>query len=191
MAEEPMLFKENRNKGIGAMILVSVLTLLLLCTVVYGFYLIVHNHKVSRAGEETGSTEDWGESTERINSKNEDGSEDGESVFLIKGNIHRANRYEKVDRLSYTSKVKYRQSDLELLNSDGLRLTRNEIYARHGRMFNDQILQDYFNNQDWYSPQYAPDHFDDDMLNQIEQYNMELIRGFEINHGTNAAETDN
>lgn len=186
-----MLFKENRKKGIGAMILVSVLTLLLLCTVVYGFYLIVHNHKVSRAGGETGSTEDWGESTERINSKHEDSSEDGESVFLIKGNIHRANRYEKVDRLSYTSTVKYRQSDLELLNSDGLRLTRNEIYARHGRMFNDQILQDYFNNQDWYSPQYAPDHFDEDMLNHIEKYNMELIRGFEINNGTNAAETDN
>ena len=96
-----------------------------------------------------------------------------------------------MDRLSYTSTVKYRQSDLELLNSDGLRLTRNEIYARHGRMFNDQILQDYFNNQDWYSPQYAPDHFDEDMLNHIEKYNMELIRGFEINNGTNAAETAN
>ncbi len=186
-----MLFKENRKKGIGAMILVTGLTILLLCTVVYGFYLIVHNHKVSNASGETGSTEDWGESTEKIDSVADGASGEEDRIFLIKGNIHRANRYEKVDRLSYTSTVKYRQSDLELLDSDGLRLTRNEIYARHGRMFNDQTLQDYFNNQDWYSPQYAPDHFNDDLLNVVEKYNMELIHAFEINNGTNEAEIGN
>ena len=53
-------------------------------------------------------------------------------------------------------------------------------------MFNDQTLQDYFNDQDWYRPQYAPDHFDESILNDVEAYNMDLIHSYEINNGMNA-----
>ena len=104
--------------------------------------------------------------------------EDGK-VYLIKGNEKSSNRYEKADHLSYTTTIKYTEQDLSLLDSYGLKITRNEIYARHGRMFNDQELQEYFQRQKWYVPQTASNDFDSSSLNEVEKYNVELIRTYE------------
>lgn len=102
-----------------------------------------------------------------------------EKVYLIKGNEKSSNRYEKADHLSYTTTIKYTAQDLSLLDSYGLKITRNEIYARHGRMFNDQELQEYFQRQKWYVPQTASNDFDSSCLNEVEKYNVELIRTYE------------
>ena len=180
-----MLFQGDRKKGIEAMAVVSLAAVAILCGAVFCFHLIVQQNRLSSSGEKAAAnTKDWGESTEKISTESK--RIEGEEIFLIKGDIHRSNRYEKVDRLSYTSTAFYTEEDLRLLDSDGLRVTRNEIYARHGRMFNDQTLQDYFNDQDWYRPQYAPDHFDESILNDVEAYNMDLIHSYEINNGMNA-----
>ena len=71
-------------------------------------------------------------------------SEADARVYLIQGNEKSSNRYEKADHLSYTTVTKYTLQDLSILDSYGLKITRNEIFARHGRMFNDQELQEYF-----------------------------------------------
>ena len=74
------------------------------------------------------------------------------------------------------------QSYFEELTDDELRLARNEILARHGRMFKDQQLQDYFNSKSWYEPQYSPDEFDlmmEEILNQWEKANIEIIKQVE------------
>jgi len=42
-------------------------------------------------------------------------------------------------------------SDLRGLTKEELRLARNEIYARYGRQFNDESLQNFFNAQPWYA----------------------------------------
>lgn len=105
-------------------------------------------------------------------------SED-EKVYLIKGDEKSSNRYEKADHLSYTTTIKYTAQDLSLLDSYGLKITRNEIYARHGRMFNDQELQEYFQRQKWYVPQTASNDFDSSCLNEVEKYNIELILTYE------------
>lgn len=54
---------------------------------------------------------------------------------------------------------------------------RNEIYARHGRMFSDPSLQDYFNSKTWYNPQYSPSEFDSmpSPLSDIERKNSDLM----------------
>lgn len=180
-----MLYHGNRKNEIKALVIVSFAAVLLLCGVVFCFHLIV---KTGRAASE--NTEEaipiGEEKTEEIEVKGSDGTSEQDRIVLIKGDIHRANRYEKVDRLSYTSTVKYTKEALSLLDEDGFRLTRNEIYARHGRMFNDQILQNYFNEQSWYTPMYAPDNFNEDLLNDIEKYNVEMIHLYEINKGMNA-----
>ena len=80
-------------------------------------------------------------------------SEADARVYLIQGNEKSSNRYEKADHLSYTTVTKYTLQDLSILDSYGLKITRNEIFARHGRMFNDQELQEYFKRQQWYVPQ--------------------------------------
>lgn len=60
-----------------------------------------------------------------------------------------------------------------------LRLARNEIYARNGRMFDAEDLQTYFCSKDWYDPQIGPKEFTDDMLSKIERDNLKLIQEME------------
>ena len=79
--------------------------------------------------------------------------------------------------------MRYTEEELSRLDSYGLCITRNEIYARHGRMFSDQNIQDYFNRQDWYVAQTASAKFDESVLNEVEQYNVELIHSYEMQQG--------
>ena len=60
---------------------------------------------------------------------------------------------------------------------EDLRVLRNEIYARRGRVFKDPILQKYFEAQAWYQPN--PD-FKDDMLSETESKNLAVIRETEL-----------
>jgi hypothetical protein len=39
-------------------------------------------------------------------------------------------------------------------------VARNEIYARHGRGFNNEELRAYFSSQNWYTELYSPEEFD-------------------------------
>ena len=62
------------------------------------------------------------------------------------------------------------------LFAEDLRVLRNEIYARHGRVFKDKQLQKYFETQAWYK---ANPEFKDDQLNEIETANLAKIRAAE------------
>lgn len=71
---------------------------------------------------------------------------------------------------------------LETFSNEDLRLARNEILARHGRMFNSEDLQNYFNSTSWYSGTIPGEEFDADMdsyLNEYEKANINLIKEVE------------
>ena len=57
-----------------------------------------------------------------------------------------------------------------------LRLLRNEVYARHGRMFRAEWLQQYFYTQPWYTPD---ENFKDETLSGNDKLNVETIVKFE------------
>jgi len=57
-----------------------------------------------------------------------------------------------------------------------LRLLRNEIYARHGRMFRAEWLQQYFFFQPWYNPD---ENFKDEELSGNDKANVETIVRYE------------
>ena len=57
-----------------------------------------------------------------------------------------------------------------------LRLLRNEIYARHGRVFKTMWLQQYFGDQPWYDPK---DDFKDEELSGADKTNVETIVAYE------------
>jgi hypothetical protein len=61
---------------------------------------------------------------------------------------------------------------------EDLRVLRNELYARKGRIFKDTELQKYFAAQPWYKPN--PD-FKDEMLTEKEYKNLAVIRQAEEN----------
>src|SRR6185503_6287265 len=57
-----------------------------------------------------------------------------------------------------------------------LRLLRNEVYARHGRMFRAEWLQQYFFFQPWYNPD---ENFKDEELSGNDKLNVETIVKYE------------
>jgi hypothetical protein len=65
------------------------------------------------------------------------------------------------------------EESLGALFAEDLRLLRNEIYARHGRVFKDKDLQKYFDSQPWYK---ANPDFKDEQLSQIESDNLAKIK---------------
>lgn len=84
-----------------------------------------------------------------------------------------------------SDKKKLDEHDICNLSPDELRIARNEIYARHGRMFKNQELQDYFDSKDWYAGIYEPDEFQDKWLNEYENYNKDFISKYEKEMGYN------
>lgn len=66
-------------------------------------------------------------------------------------------------------------ASLKYLSAEQLRLARNEIYARHGRLFNDPNLQEYFNSRSWYNGYISPENFDENCLSKIESKNVSKI----------------
>lgn len=65
------------------------------------------------------------------------------------------------------------REELERLDKEELRYIRNEIYARHGYIFEDDTLRAYFMGKSWYSPQTV--EVSDSMLNEYEKANRDLV----------------
>lgn len=71
-------------------------------------------------------------------------------------------------------------ADVSTLMPDEMELARNEIFARHGRMFEESRIAQYFATKSWYRPTIAADRFDSNsMLSDVEKKNIEFIQGWE------------
>lgn len=81
--------------------------------------------------------------------------------------------------LPYSNVTYLSKSDLKGFSKEQCRIARNEIFARHGRMFDDSVLQNYFNSKNWYIGTTPPTSFNEDVLNRYEKKNIDLIVGYE------------
>ena len=64
------------------------------------------------------------------------------------------------------------EAELSSWSSENLAILRNEIFARHGRIFKTQKWIDYFATKTWYVPQYENV---DSLLNDYEWANLDVI----------------
>lgn len=80
----------------------------------------------------------------------------------------------------------YAKDELKALDAHDLYLARNEIYARHGYMFNNQDLKDYFGRMSWYTPTVT--EVPDTDFNEYEKANLALIQAREAELAQQAAE---
>ena len=71
------------------------------------------------------------------------------------------------------------ETDISALSKEQLRLARNEIYARHGYIFNADDLKSYFSAKSWYKESIAANDFNDSMLNDYEIKNRDFIKQHE------------
>lgn len=69
------------------------------------------------------------------------------------------------------------KEEIEDFSDTDLRLAKNEIYARHGRIFDSADLKDYFESKSWYKGTVEPSDFDENVLNKYEKANIDLISG--------------
>lgn len=106
--------------------------------------------EVSSLANDDFETEDW---TESHNGDRDDGS------YVLPG----------------SDSIRYYEEDLYALSSNELRLARNEIFARHGFVFDDEELVEYFNNKAWY----RPDPTYDGSLSAVELHNIDVIKSLE------------
>ncbi|WP_270816644.1 YARHG domain-containing protein [Hungatella effluvii] len=81
--------------------------------------------------------------------------------------------------LDFTNSRLVTNDDLAELTKEGLRLARNEIYARHGYVFNSQDLKDYFSEKLWYRPDAS---FNESQLSSVEKDNVARIKSYEANN---------
>lgn len=70
-------------------------------------------------------------------------------------------------------------AEIKKLDSESIRLAKNEIYARHGRKFQDKELQRYFNSFAWYKGRIEPEDFDEGVFNKYEKKNVRMLAKYE------------
>lgn len=85
--------------------------------------------------------------------------------------------------LDYSDKNELTVDDISHLSRYELQLARFEIYARHGRTFNDSAITTYFSQYSWYEQTYSPENFDENSLSDVERKNVSLILEYEIYMG--------
>ena len=69
--------------------------------------------------------------------------------------------------------------DIQYLSGNELLLARNEIYARHGRIFDDTDIRAYFESQPWYNGTIEPKNFSENLLSELEKNNVAFIKMYE------------
>lgn len=79
--------------------------------------------------------------------------------------------------ISYSDSRYLTDSDLRNMSENQLCVARNEILARHGRIFKDPYLREYFLSQPWYKPTQATVNFGS--MSSIEQSNYSMIEKYE------------
>lgn len=64
---------------------------------------------------------------------------------------------------------------VQSLSKEDIRLAINELYAKHGYIFSDKAIREYFKQFDWYKETVRPEDFSTDLFNDIEKSNVELL----------------
>ena len=70
-------------------------------------------------------------------------------------------------------KISLKQAQVQKLSPEDLKLLRGIIFGRHGRVFKDNDIKVYLEEQSWYKPN---PEFKNSMLNDVERRNLDLIR---------------
>ena len=74
-----------------------------------------------------------------------------------------------------TNKQYYTKENFENEPKLVIHLAKNEIYARHGYIFKNEDLYNYFMGCVWYNPTSKAEEFDDSVLNEYEKANLEIL----------------
>lgn len=84
------------------------------------------------------------------------------------------------DFIFYDSDTRYlTDEEVRGLSLQVVCYAKNEIYARRGRIFDSEELNDYFYSKPWYYGRIFPEDFSSDVFNKYELANITLLDGYE------------
>lgn len=92
--------------------------------------------------------------------------------------------------IPYSNQRLLGDSDIAGLSLREINYAKNEIYARHGRKFDSQELQNYFNSKSWYYGTIEPENFSESMLSDVEKKNAEYLSNVEFSISANGYQLD-
>lgn len=81
-------------------------------------------------------------------------------------------------------------SDVAGLSLREINYAKNEIYARHGRLFDSPELQNYFNSKGWYRGTISPGSFSESLLSNVEKKNVEYLKEIEFSMNPDGYQLD-
>lgn len=82
------------------------------------------------------------------------------------------------------------RSDISGLSLQEINYAKNEIYARHGRLFKSNELQSYFDSKSWYNGTIDPDSFSQSLLSDVEKKNAEYLSDVEFSMNPDGYQLD-
>ncbi len=189
--------KSKTSIGAKILIVVSTMIVLVLASVVVLFFLCEKGMIDKMWQEEAVIIEDESTDVQRFGEDSQEESTDDlldsqisvigdvdieESVDQVEKEFEHTSDYEveAQDYILPESASRYiDRSELYGFTAEQCSIARNEIYARHGRKFNDENLQEYFDSLSWYEPTIEPADFEEAMLNSFEIANRDLIVEYE------------
>ena len=190
----PIIFKDNKDKvkkkSKGKKVLIIIIIIVVIATsalsVMFGMKFIRDKDNVS----EFKKTEALLNEEANVKDKKDDSFKKRDEKNKLEENIKVVVKEEEKindplnDEDAYIvpeSNQKYlTEDDLKGLTAQELNYAKNEIYARHGRLFLSNELQTYFDSKIWYTGLYSADVFDGyNLLSDLETKNAELIRNME------------
>lgn len=107
----------------------------------------------------------------------------GEDLEEIRQSFHvngDSVRYDGEEYIFPTSDSIYlEEQNLWNLSEETLRIAKNEIYARHGYIFQSEDLNRYFKEKSWYQGSVPAARFDSSMFNEYEKANIKQIADYQ------------
>ncbi|MBU5335678.1 YARHG domain-containing protein [Intestinibacter bartlettii] len=179
---EPVKESKNDNYKIAIPILIASIAL-----IVGGIFLskdgFSNNQNNTESLEElnSGSTSNRNNTNNNFDSNYDSSSENNDSDNSNKSRDNSSTNNTKNNSSEYIipdSDTRYlTRSELSGYSSDQLAYIRNEIFARHGYIFEKSKYRNYFSSKSWYKPDSSFNYEYD--LNKIEKANVDLIKSME------------
>ncbi len=170
-------WKPYKKKG-GGVVVVCVfllISLLIVGGIGFGIYRLIHPAREIVAEYDNDSEDEWS-----------DDADDGDD--LTRGSVNAKAASEYV--IPYSNQRLLGDSDVAGLSLREINYAKNEIYARHGRKFDSQELQNYFNSKSWYYGTIEPENFDVSLLTDVEKKNAEFLSDVEFSISANGYQLD-
>lgn len=173
------MIKEKKNKKIRAIELVLAASI---CILLMAESVLLMNKNESGKEEKPILTQEEAKKIDRKNmesAKNIMLEKKGEDIFIGTQEVENGQEQTRDYIIVDSSTRLLTTNELTTLTAEELQIANNEIFARHGRKFEDEKMKMYFESKSWYHGTIEPQEFDaqyEMLLSDVEKGNIQLIK---------------